>query len=578
MSTKFYSFRTIVAVCLGLLLVLTTACSRSTSSTPAATQETQAGAKPGEEANPKDRPLYTIKVLTNMAINPNIKKSDENEMGKFIKEKFNIVFEYLPYTGDFVEKANLLLATGDYPEMLTLAGTDLIKTYVDAGAAIDLEKYFAVAPNFEKAFATQLPYWRSYSDDNKVHHWEVGVGGETAGTIIMDLPTDVAVRSDALEKQGWPNIVRQDDFIAFLKQAMKDFPEINGQKTVGMTLPLAEPWGLQGIAGIGYEKGEKYTSASGNNAVIWSILDKKFTDYFLNENVRESLAFFNTLYREGLLDPESFTDKYPQTTDKMKAGKALSTWYAVWSGSEANQGFVASGKPEMKYVTSPFQLESQADNNEKRVMAMNSTNSNEAVVITNKAKDPERIMEFINWTLSEEGQVWRQAGIEGKTYTVQDGNKVLLDEYKKNLRNFDWLKQIGLAYEFRFIPSINGKTSNGQHYSLLTPEIMNEVAEPRMNEAIEKMGLTEWYDKLLLVPTDFVNSISLDTKSEEGRLEPKLIDFRNKMSAKLILAKTKEEFNGIYDAAVADYKKMKPEIVIDAYNKQYQEKMKEITK
>lgn len=562
----------------GILLFAIAACSKNSnqepagSSSPQATTTSEPSAATETPAAPE--PLLTVKVLTNMSINPDIRTSDQNEMGRYIKEKFNIVFEFLPYTGDATEQANLMLATGDYPDMINLSGADMVRKYAEAGAAINLEPYFDIAPNFAKAFENQIPLWRQYTGDGGIYHWEATVGGDI-GSIIPILPTDVTVRSDALERQNWPSILKEDDFIAFLKQAKQDFPEINGQPTVGLAVPFAEPWGLQGISGVGYEKGDQYPAVAGNNSVIWDLENQKYVDYFLNEKVKESLAFFNKLHREGLLDPEAFTDKYPQTVDKLKSGRALSVWYAGWAGPEANSGFEAAGNPQMKYVSLPFQLNSQFDDQEKRVLGLSQTFPFDSAIITKKAKEPERLMKFINWTLSEEGQIWRQAGIEGKTYTIENGKRVITEEYKQNWNNFEWKKPIGLAYEYRFLPSINGKASDGVSYSLNSPELQIEISDARQKEAVQKLGLESWMDDTMEYrPTDLVGSITLDSQTAPGKLEPRLVDFRVKASAELILAKSEEDFNNIYQRVVNDYNKLKPEIVIDEYNRLYQEKQK----
>ena len=273
--------KSLFAMILVLMILTVSACAKSdNSSDNNSTNNTTAGEKASSQAQgsqqvQEKKPLYTIQVLTNMSIDPNIKSSDENEIGKIIKEKFNIVFDYVPYTGDYLEKANILLATGDYPEMMTLSGPDIIRKYVEAGAAIDLEQYSKECPNFSTAFKTQIPFWRSFSSTKTVHHWENGVGGNMAEQTKI-LPSDVAIRSDALEKQNWPNVIKEDNLIAFLKQALKDFPEVDGKKTIGLTVPFGEPWGLQGIASIGYEKGEKYVATAGNNEVIWNTQDGKY--------------------------------------------------------------------------------------------------------------------------------------------------------------------------------------------------------------------------------------------------------------------------------------------------------------
>ena len=76
-----------------------------------------------------------------------LSRSDETEIGKVIKDKFNIVFEYLPVNDD-AEKQSLMLATGDFPEILRLEGNDMVQDYVKAGALVGLDDYIASSTFF----------------------------------------------------------------------------------------------------------------------------------------------------------------------------------------------------------------------------------------------------------------------------------------------------------------------------------------------------------------------------------------------------------------------------------------------
>ena len=303
-------------------------------------------------------------------------------------------------------------------------------------------------------------------------------------------------------------------------------------------------------------------------------------DYFLNVDSYESLKFFNKCYREGILDVESFTDKYQQTVDKMKSGRALAAWYAVWPMGDANTGFTQAGHPEMKYVTVPFQTNTQYDKGEKRVIPVSTTNNAEACVITKNAKDPARIMEFLNWVLSDEGQILLQSGVEGKSYVIKDGKRELTDEALKNFDDTasDWKKQIGLAYEYRFLPALTGNANDGVPYNMNTVDVQMKIMDDRQKLTDEKLELNAFLEKLFFKTVDFVGSVTVDPKTDIGKVGPKLVDFRNKVSAKLIMAKTEEQFEQVWKKAVEDYNKLQPEKVIDEYNSLYQKQMSTITK
>jgi len=521
----------------------------------------------------QERPYYQPKILVNMSIDPDIVLSNETAIGKVIEEKFNVVFEYIPMPGVLNDTVNMLLTTGDYPELIGMTGVDNISKYIDAGAAISLEPYLESMPNFCEAYKEQIPLWRNYASKGEVCHWETGVGGDTSA-LVASIPGDIVVRSDALEACGWPELNSASDWTAFLKEAMEKLPETNGQPTIGLTTSFAEAWGLQGVAAIGYEKGEYTSAAAGNNAIIWNHAENKFVDYFLNEESIESVKWFNQLYREGLLDTECFTDLYQQTVDKTKSGRPLAVWYSVWAWGEANTIFEEAGHPEMVYVAAPFQLDSQYEEGQRRFMGRSITNFSDIYCITKNCEQPERIIEILEWACTEEGQCLLQGGVEGVTYNTVDGKREITDEYFENWNNYTWKMPVGLAYEFRFLPSLSGLASDGVSYNLDSRELQLRRQSERSRQAITEMGWDKWYDMENHLPVEIdpnATGATIDTTSEASRIETQLIDFRVKAYARLIMEPTSdEEFDALFEELKADYMKLQPEKVLEAYTAAYE--------
>lgn len=528
---------------------------------------------PGFAEDEQERPYYQPKILVSMSIDPDIVYSNETAIGKVIEEKFNVVFEYIPMPGVLNDTVNMLLTTGDYPDLIGMTSVDNIRKYIDAGAALSLEPYLESMPNFRKAYEEQIPLWRNYSDKGELAHWETGVGGVTSAR-VASIPSDLIVRTDALEACGWPELNSASDWTAFLKEAVEKLPETNGQPTIGMTTTFAEAWGLQGIAAIGYEKGEYTTAAAGNNAIIWNHVENKFVDYFLNEESTESVKWFNQLYREGLLDTECFTDMYQQTVDKTKSGRPIAVWYSGWASGEANAIFEEAGHPEMTYVSAPFQLDSQYEEGQKRTLTINKTNFSDIYCITENCEQPERIIEILDWACSEEGQCLLLGGVEGITYNIVDGKRVITDEYFENWNNYSWKMPVGLAYEFRFLPSLSGVASDGVNYNLDSAELQLRRQTERTKQAITEMGWDKWYnmENFEVIQIDAnATGATIDTTSEASRIETQLVDFRVKAYARLIMEPTSdEEFDTLYEKLKEDYLKLQPEKVLEAYTAAYE--------
>lgn len=524
------------------------------------------------ESGEGDRSLYTIKYMFPGGVG-NIKTSDETEIGQIIKEKFNIVFEFIPYAGNWEEKVNLMLAGGDYPEILWIQYNQSLEKYIQAGAVIPLDEYLDDAPNFTKRYEEQIPLWRTISSDNKLYNWQTGQSDYMANIRGFDIST----RIDLLESQGYPNLVSEDEWIEFLKQAMIDFPTTpSGQKTIGMVAPFGEPWGMAGIAGIMYEKGGRYTGVAGNGAVIFDHSNNQFVDYFKNEYVLESFKFFNKLFREGILDPESFTDKAAQVDEKLDSGRALSVWYHRPTYA-TNLKQIEAGNPQMQYITLPVRSNTQVERNEKRLMMELDLVPYNNRVITKNAKDPKRIMELLDWASTDEAQILFQSGIEGKHYTV-DGNGVRTptDLFTQEAQNPDSRLGINIV---SFLGLDHRTGPDGQTYSVAgNLEYKDKLSQtPETMEAFHKLGwetsVDYWLETSEGAKSGLASAIRLEPDSALSQTEQKLIDFRVKNTARLMMAKDDAEFDAIWAELVAEYDRLNPEEVINEYNRLLEEAM-----
>ncbi|MBP1988815.1 extracellular solute-binding protein [Paenibacillus eucommiae] len=560
-----------------IILVFVMACSSSTktpdsSASPGGKDSTSTPT--GSHSTKKE---YTIKVLSQ--VKGQIKRSDETKIGRIIKEKFNIVFEFVQTSGNYADKLNLMLAGGDYPEIVSIKDNDTFDKYVRAGALLDLEDFVKNTPDFAERYSKQIPLWRLSAFDGKLYKWEAGVPVDFKNNVEV---LDVGVRIDALKQQGWPNLLSTDDYIKFLKKALEDNPTTNGQKTLGMVVPFAEPWGMQGIGGIMYEKGGRYSTAAGNLGVIWNQVEGKYEDYMKNEYVKESIEFFNKLYREGILDKDAFTDKGDQVSEKLNSGRVLSLWYVVSGITETNQGLITAGQPELQYINMPVRSMKQMERNEKRQIRVEDTRPFAIFAITKNAKHPERIEELLAWAASEEGRILLQSGVEGDEYTIENGKRVPTDAYKKLLHDADAARSIGFGL-FTFLGDVYSNAPDGVPYSMsLDPMIQDElILTPGMKDAYTQLGWANSKEYFLetgeAAPTGIAGTISIDTTSALGALHQKIVDFRTKNFAKLIITpKSDEEFEQLYQSIISEYEKLKPETIVDEYNRLYKEKQAQL--
>ena len=512
-----------------------------------------------------DDDLYVIDILVS---DTDIDSSLDTVIGQYIAEEFGIAFNYIGYSGDIQEKQALMLAGGDYNEIQYMQYQTIVQQYMDAGVLINLDDYKDILPDFYKRFENEIPYWRIGSPDGGLYKWESNAPRDY---ITKSAHCDVLVRSDILEYYGYPELVSASDWIAFLEQAMKDFPTTpDGQPTVGITAPLSESWGMQGIVPIGYEKGETYVAA-GNDYYTYNSKTEQFEDYLLNPEVKESFQFFNELYNKGILDEECFTDTSDVTQQKIDSGRAIAVWYVTWGGSSANKALTEAGHPEMSYVEMPFQLDSQVG--QKYSLPATYVYPFMSYGLTDKCTEPEKVLKFINWCCTEEGQLILQSGFEGVHYTVEDGVRVTTDLRRECSLDSEVSKREGLANgsstRFKGLPVVISAAPDGQPYNLVLESAYKDEfnLSDRQKEVYAAMGWessNDWWDEnTVVVNAGFSQACALDTTSDLGKLGAKMVELRVKYSANLLMA---DDFDAVWNELMAEYDKLDHEAVIDAMN------------
>lgn len=505
---------------------------------------------------------YVIQLL--MDSNQTHTRSDETEIGRVIKEKFNIVFEFLPVSAD-LEKQKLMLATEDYPEIIRLEGAEVVQNYQDAGALVCLDDYIANSTYFKERYKEQIPYWRAGSTDGKIYTWQSYIPQDMSNRPEI---LDIAVRTDALEAQGWPNLVSEDDWFQFLKKALEENPETNGQKTLGMVVPLAESWGPALVTSFA-EKGGQTNDQATNDAVLWDQIDQKWVETWTLPAVVDNYRFFNRLYQEGILDPDCFTDTYDQVQEKLNSGRALSVWYCTWMATGVNASLANAGMENMQYIDQPIRSNAQVEAGLKRQIRVETTRPFDSIAITKNAKYPDRIFEMLDWLLSDEGQTLLQSGIEGIHYEVKDGKRYPTQEMLDGLReNPGYIYDQGFDLA-RYFGQCQEAGADGQAFDLKNdPTVYDELfLSDRGREAYEKLGwensLDYWLKTGERAPSGLASTCVLDPNSEEGKLNQKFITWRAVAGTKLI---TSEDFDAALEELNKEYEAMEVYKVVDKYN------------
>lgn len=503
-------------------------------------------------------------------------RSDETVVGQYVRDNFGIVFEYVEYVGSMIEKQVLQLASGDYNKLQWTQDNTTLQAYLNAGKAIALDDYLDQMPNFVKRFEQSIPYWRATSPDGKLYNWDTNVPSKTDCF-------DMFVRSDLLEQANWEVPLTTSEWYDFLVKAQESNPvsPITGEPAKAISLPGAESWGML-LFGL-LEKGE-YLEWMGGFYVLDTRDDNLYGEYELSET-KESAAFFNSLYRAGCFDEECFTDLADDLSEKMINGTVMSGFYCNWLVSGVNKALKENGYENLSFVKLPIMLDSQAANGEKRGNTSAYVRPFNSVIITDKCSEADiaKIIKFIDWACSDEGQIILCNGPEGECwYRDENGVRQYTDKLLEYSMDAEANKEMGLRVMFvpEVVPEFSGIVAeDGKAFDLWRDSSVSDIysLNDREREVYNKIGWetsTSWYDEnMILCDRGASESISIDTDSDLGKTRQAIKDVRNQYLPQLLIAETEEEFEATYQELLDAWGKLDWEGLMTEYNRQYHETM-----
>lgn len=238
------------------------------------------------------------------------------EVLKTMEKITNIGFQFeTPLSTGYTEKKNLLLASGDVPDLFiggALTVTDE-ETYGSQGLFIPLEKYIdRYAPSLKKLLESDPSIKRAITaSDGHIYALPYVVRTKTAA------PSLLYINMKWLENTGVKKPETVDDLYNVLKAFKEKDPNKNGQADEIALSDFKRP-SLLNSAFSSTIMNAFSGQAGGAN---FDIKDGKVIYTPIQSYYKEYLTYMRKLYSEGLLDKEVFTQTQQQLVAKGKEGK-----------------------------------------------------------------------------------------------------------------------------------------------------------------------------------------------------------------------------------------------------------------
>ncbi len=337
--------------------------------------------------------------------------TEDNPVLPEIEKLANVDIELIiPPSTSFVESRNMQLSSGDLPDVVMFENIDdkQYRAAVEQGMLIDLTPYLATAENIKK-YTTDVAMQYCTNDDGTI---------TAIPRSSLNRGDGFEIRKDWMDKLGIEKVPADvDGFVEMLYRFAKEDPDGNGvadtyawsgnENSYGLVQYFARAYG----ADFGWQE-----NAEGNI----------YHTRYAGDGFKKGLEIVTKLMADGVIDPELLVNKTER--DKFLNGEhAIHGEYIGWVPRDRDALKVNVPTAELAYAYPPANVETG------KVQAPNSTTTGVWWVygVTAACKDPQKVVDFFDWCLSDEGWPILVNGVEGIHYNMADGEMVYTEEFNK---------------------------------------------------------------------------------------------------------------------------------------------------
>ncbi|MDR1536583.1 MAG: extracellular solute-binding protein [Clostridiales bacterium] len=339
----------------------------------------------------------------------------EVKAANIIAEMTNVAIEWIhPPIGQEKETFNIMVASGDFPDAIYYRWTDYpggaTKAIAD-GFLIPLDPYIDQLANLTALFA-EIP---EIEKQTKLDDGRIPFMPAAANDLRRRAFDGYLIRQDWLDKLGLQmpeTITELHDVLAAFKD---QDPNGNGEadeiplivdKTANYIRSLASAWGVR----------DSFQLDPSTKKVAYGPIMPSF---------KEFLAEMSKWYAEGLIDRE-FASIDSKMADSKIAGDIGGTIRGNTATFERYMNLMTDSVPGVMWRGIPFPTNGGSpayayDENRVRLVW------GQGVGVTTGSDNPEAVLRFLDYGYSKEGYDYYGWGVEGESYTKENGEYKLTD-------------------------------------------------------------------------------------------------------------------------------------------------------
>jgi len=524
----------ITVVSITAMLALIVGCSgnnaNSSSSSEAPGSSTAPAASEPAKPSAKAAPVHLKVEVFDRNNLKNGETANKNKWTEWIRERvleeLNIDVEFVPVPrSQEVDKLNVLMATGDAPDIVFTYNQNVVFSYAKDGGLLDVSELL-------KEHGQELT---KYLGDEVLAYGEI-FGKQYAIPAKRAFLGDASalIRKDWLDKLNLPVPATTEQFLETLRAFKERDPGGLGSKTI--------PYGT-----IAFDGSYNVNSRLLLQSFIQRDDEETFyTNYeFMMPGFKDGAKFFNTLYNEGLMSKD-----FPLDKDGKKFESDFTNGY-IGAISQTGIHVFDSGLMDMLQKNVPeaefIAMDAFTDRNGNHPKEIYSA-MDKYILIPKTSKNAVAAVQYLNWMANMDNLTMLVNGIEGEDHKLVEGTAVAIIDPDRPNNRFDLsIITNGIDYgsDAENIKSlVMNKTPQYAELatSLLNTSLVDGYSKPRFDRPID---------------AEIKYSSLLDDKKDE-------------ILTKAATAKP-ADFDAVYDSGAAEWLATGGQEVLDGRNKAYKE-------
>ena len=450
-------------IALAMAVAMLAGCSSGTptdANDPASAGDGSAAAT-GDERTPATFSLLQMAAATS-TVDPWI----DTPVGQYLQEKTNVELEIEFLVGsDVRQKASLLIAAGEYPDLLTTS--DASGDLKAAGAFVPLNDYIANSTNIKNCYTESQIKLMTQEDGNI--YWF----GNHASENAVYPTAGYYLNMDLLAQAGYPQVTTFEQWQQLIIDYVEANPTYKGQSTIGITEPT-EAWRASAVQ----YGGSRFLAGYPNDGLTVIDQDTLEAKVVMTQDFqKEFCRMLNKMWNLGIADPEMFMQTDEQLQSKIGSGR-VAGMYDQRSMISVGLDALEANDPSRMLVAFPVTFEGVET---ERYRGARTFQPGFGIGISVTCEDPDRAFQVLDDRASEECQTVLRWGIEGTDWSYgEDGSLVKTEEQWAQYNDVYYKQEQGIEQMgwFYFWPGLEAFPTSGTIASPSnTPEYAQQAYE-----------------------------------------------------------------------------------------------------